>query len=130
MNYLEKLQQNPIEKVVEDMQNNQYEGNNTSNTENNVVSSNVQTDTKYITAYDDKTKEYVVYKEAELLDLEKEDYQSENSKISQSADLMQFYSTNKETANQTNGLVWIIPTIVAIISGLAILLKRNRNKKK
>ena len=83
---------------------------------------------KYITAYDNKSKDYVVYKESELLNLDNQEYESENSKISQSAELTKFYGTNKKEIKQTTGLKWIVPTIVAVLISLVILIVRNRNK--
>ena len=136
----EKLEQNPIEKVMEKLQKTENntnvihtqdeESTNSLDSGNTSNLNTMQTDTKYVTAYDSKTKEYVVYKESELLDLDKEEYQSENTKISQNAGLTEFYATNQEEVKQTNGLVWIVPTMIGILSSLAILLKRNRNKAK
>lgn len=69
----------------------------------------------------------MVYKESELLDLEKEDYESETTKISQNAQLTEFYYTaNKEKSKSANGLIWIVPTVMAIGASLAILIKRNK----
>lgn len=136
----EKLEQNPIEKVMEKLQEtenntnviNSQDGESTDLFDSGNTSNlnTTQTDTKYITAYDTATKEYKIYKESELLDLDKEDYQSENTKISQNAGLTEFYAANQEEVKQTNGLVWIVLTIIAILSSLTILLKRNRKKAK
>lgn len=116
----ETLQVNPIETVLQEISSND----NTEQTET------IKTNEKYVTAYDNKNKEYVVYKESELLNVEKEEYQSENSKISQSAELTKYYGAQKQIEKQTNGLVWIVPTIVATIISLVILIRRNIRKNR
>lgn len=120
----EKLEQTSIEEALEITQNSEQ---NTTQEAKQNLSTNAE---KYITAYDSATKEYVVYKESEILDLDKEEYESETTKISQNAALIEFYkSANTEKVRQTNGLFWIIPTIVAIMAGLVVLIKRNKKKK-
>lgn len=120
VNLKETLQINPIDTVLQEISSNDS----IQRTDTN------KTNEKYITAYDNKNKEYVVYKESELLDLEKGEYQSENSKISQSAQLTKYYGAQKHIEKQINGLTWIIPTIVATIISLGILIRRNMIKKK
>ena len=117
----EKLKQNPIENVLKQLGNS-----NSVPLENETITQNES----YITAYNSKTKEYVVYKESELLNMEKQDYESETSKISQNIELSKYYRSQSEIVKQTNGLAWVIPTLVAAIIGLIILIGINITRKK
>ena len=111
-----KLEKDPIEKIK------------------NITDHNIEsvrpTDSKnkYITVYNNEKQDYEVYKEIELLEV-KENYESENEKISQSKELSNFYTSQKEVKKETNGLIWIILTIISILIILVLLIKINKNKK-
>ena len=133
---IEKLEETPIEKVIEEMNisSNMDSNDSIDTNNNNQTSNNSSLNNKYITVYEPTTNSYEVYSEKEILTGEGEEPVSENKKI-QLNGLQNFYSYEvaKET-NEANGIIIISVTIVVILLALMVLrrymyLKRKKEKK-
>ena len=96
-------------------------------TENNVTNNSL-TENKYISVYDEKTGDYLIYNEEELLDTSKEEVVSENEKI-EANNLNKYYASEGETKNTKMGIVWIVISIIGV--GIILFaLRKNLKKKK
>ncbi|MBS5855098.1 MAG: hypothetical protein KIC56_07840 [Clostridium sp.] len=84
-------------------------------------------DNKYISIYNEKTREYEIYNEEELLDTSKEEVVSENEKI-EANNLNEYYVKEGETKNTKMGVVWIVISIIGV--GIVLfVLKKNLKKR-
>ena len=84
-------------------------------------------DNKYISIYNEKTREYEIYNEEELLDTSKEEVLSENEKI-EANNLNEYYVKEGETKNTKMGVVWIVISIIGV--GIVLfVLKKNLKKR-
>lgn len=151
---VEKLQENPIDKIVTKLgentndnektndkkynsisnnsNNNQTTNNvgniNNSTNSNNINSSdiNTQNTNTYITVYNEETKKYEIYNEKEILNLENDEVISETSKIEAKEELAQYYNVETVEISTVNGFILVTITITGIIIILIILKKRNK----
>ena len=96
-------------------------------TKNNVTNNSLA-ENKYISVYDEKTGDYLIYNEEELLDTTKEEVVSENEKIEANI-LNKYYASEGETKNTKMGIVWIAISIIGV--GIILFaLRKNLKKKK
>ena len=109
-NEIEKsLYKNPIDKVL-----------------NNEVK-----ETKYIEKYNNSTKQFVLYNEAEIL--ESSNPLSENDKIISNISLIKFYNAKEgllKNSKSINGIYILIGLLIAVFTGLYIYLKNIKLLKK
>ena len=78
--------------------------------------------------YNSSKKEFEVYAEEEILDVESKEVISENEKIEKN-NLNEYYLQEKRTKKETSGVVWISLSIAGIIIILFMLIKKNVWKK-
>ena len=85
------------------------------------------TNRNYVSSYNSQTGGYDIYSEEEILDTNKEEVETENSKIEQTEGLKQFYYNSAESKKSVNnyGMIFIILIIGAIFVVLRKLNKRN-----
>lgn len=121
-----KLEELPIEKAI---QKNSIENNESRNdvSEENKESNDSEKEKKYISVYNEEKGEYQIYKEAELLDTEKEEVESENEKI-EANNLKEYYAKGQESKDEKQGIVWIVISIIGV--GIVLLILRKNLKKK
>ena len=84
------------------------------------------TNRNYVSSYNSQTGGYDIYSEKEILDTNKEEVETENSKIEQTEGLKQFYYNSAESKKSVNnyGMIYIILIIGAIFVVLRKLNKR------
>ena len=114
-----KLEEIPIEEVLEDQNNNMNKENSTSNKSNNSLK-----ETKYISIYNAKKDDYQIYQEEELLDTSKQEVISENEKI-EANNLKEYYASEGKARNTNMGIVWIALSIIGVVIILFAIKKRN-----
>lgn len=93
-------------------------------------------DNKYITVYDTKTQNYVVYNTAELIRTSAAKIQTENDKINDNDDLISYYTniSSSKLMSKNIGTLIILIIVIAIFIVLILLYRRtkiidNSNKK-
>ena len=91
-------------------------------TENNETNNSLK-ENKYISVYNEETKDYEIYNEEELLDTSKEEVVSENEKI-EANDLNEYYASEGKTRNTKMGIVWIVISIIGVGIILFVLGKK------
>ncbi len=114
-----KLEEIPIEEVLEEQNNNMNKENSTSNKSNNSLK-----ETKYISIYSAKKDDYQIYQEEELLDTSKQEVISENEKI-EANNLKEYYASEGKARNTNMGIVWIALSIIGVVIILFAIKKRN-----
>ena len=114
-----KLEEIPIEEVLEEQNNNMNKENSTSNKSNNSLK-----ETKYISIYNAKKDDYQIYQEEELLDTSKQEVISENEKI-EANNLKEYYASEGKARNTNMGIVWIALSIIGVVIILFAIKKRN-----
>ena len=115
-----KLEETSVEEAIEkqNIANEEQGTEGITGIENNVTNNSL-TKNKYISVYDEKIDDYLIYNEEELLDTTKEEVVSENEKI-KANNLNEYYESEGETKNTKLGIVWIV--IIIIIIGVGITL--------
>ena len=121
-----KLEERPVEEAIEKQNNSNQIEEGITTTENNVTNNSL-TENKYISMYNEKTGQYEIYNEEELLDTSKEEVVSENEKI-EANNLSEYYASEGETKNTKMGIVWIVISIIGV-GIILFILKRNLKKK-
>jgi hypothetical protein len=123
-----KLEETPVEEAIE-KQNiaNAEQGTEGVTTNENNVTNNSLVQNKYISMYNEKTGQYEIYNEEELLDTSKEEVVSENEKI-EANNLGEYYASKEEIKNSKTGIVWIAISIIGV--GIVLLALRKNLKKK
>ena len=111
-----KLEETPIEEVLEEQNNNINKENSTAN--------NSLKETKYISIYNAKKDDYQIYQEEELLDTSKQEVISENEKI-EANNLKEYYASEGKARNTNMGIVWIALSIIGVVIILFAIKKRN-----
>ena len=114
-----KLEETPIEEVLEEQNNNINKENSTANNSNNSLK-----ETKYISIYNAKKDDYQIYQEEELLDTSKQEVISENEKI-EANNLKEYYASEGKARNTNMGIVWIALSIIGVVIILFAIKKRN-----
>ena len=119
-----KLEETSVEETIEkqNIANSEQGTEGVTTTENNVTNNSL-TENKYISVYDEKTDDYLIYNEEELLDTSKEEVVSENEKI-EANNLSEYYASEGETKNTKMGIVWIVISIIGVGIILFVLGKR------
>ena len=119
-----KLEETSVEEAIE-KQNiaNSEQGTEGATTTENNVTNNSLTKNKYISVYDEKIDDYLIYNEEELLDTTKEEVVSENEKI-KANNLNEYYESEGETKNTKLGIVWIVIIIIGVGITLFVLGKK------
>ena len=123
-----KLEETPVEEAIE-KQNiaNAEQGTEGVTTNENNVTNNSLVQNKYISMYNEKTGQYEIYNEEELLDTSKEEVVSENEKI-EANNLGEYYASKEEIKNSKTGIVWIAISIIGV--GIVLFALRKNLKKK
>ena len=114
------------------------EENNTGSTEgtlstpsNGTSSSQTMNSKSYVTSYDTTRQEYVVYKVDEVLNTDKQEIISENTKIEQQGlDSVYYESARQENGISNKGTVFIASCIILVLIFLVILNRRTTKKEK
>ena len=122
----DKLEKTSVEEAIEKQSDSNYIENGVITTEN-IETNNSLKENKYISVYNEETKEYEIYNEEELLDTSKEEVVSENEKI-EANDLNEYYASEGKTRNTKMGIVWIVISIIGV-GIILIILKKNLKKK-
>ena len=119
-----KLEETSVEEAIEkqNIANAEQEIGGITTTENNVTNNSL-TKNKYISVYDEKIDDYLIYNEEELLDTTKEEVVSENEKI-KANNLNEYYESEGETKNTKLGIVWIVIIIIGVGITLFVLGKK------
>ena len=119
-----KLEETSVEEAIE-KQNiaNSEQGTEGATTTENNVTNNSLTENNYISVYDEKIDDYLIYNEEELLDTTKEEVVSENEKI-KANNLNEYYESEGETKNTKLGIVWIVIIIIGVGITLFVLGKK------
>ena len=119
-----KLEETSVEEAIEkqNIANSEQGTEGVTTTENNVTNNSL-TEDKYISVYDEKTDDYLIYNEEELLDTTKEEVVSENEKI-KANNLNEYYESEGETKNTKLGIVWIVIIIIGVGITLFVLGKK------
>ena len=119
-----KLEETSVEEAIEKQNiaksNEGTEG--VTTTENNETNNSLK-ENKYISVYDEKIDDYLIYNEEELLDTTKEEVVSENEKI-KANNLNEYYESEGETKNTKLGIVWIVIIIIGVGITLFVLGKK------
>ena len=123
-----KLEETSVEEAIErkNAGNSEQAENIGTATENNETNNSLK-ENKYISVYNEETKDYEIYNEEELLDTSKEEVVSENEKI-EANDLNEYYASEGETRSTKMGIVWIVISIIGV-GIILIILKKNLKKK-
>ena len=140
---IEKLKEMPLEEILNKkdttiMENDHNKINwiNSSQETNDILYTNSNySDNSYITVYNEKTKEYEVYSEEEILEGEEENPVSETEKIKANGlESVYNYEQEEETGAKVNGAIIVISIIgIAIISLIIlrkIIYKNNQKNNK
>ena len=124
-----KLEDTSVEEAIENQNyNSQTLENSVNNTEETTTGTNNSLkENKYISMYNEETREYEIYNEEELLDTNKEEVVSENEKI-EANNLSEYYASEGETRSTKMGIVWIVISIIGV-GIILIILKKNLKKK-
>ena len=119
-----KLEETSVEETIEkqNIANSEQGTEGVTTTENNVTNNSL-TENKYISVYDEKTDDYLIYNEEELLDTSKEEVVSENEKI-EANNLSEYYASEGKTKNTKMGIVWIVISIIGVGITLFVLGKK------
>ena len=119
-----KLEETSVEEAIEkqNIANSEQGTEGVTTTENNVTNNSL-TEDKYISVYDEKTDDYLIYNEEELLDTTKEEVVSENEKI-EANNLSEYYASEGKTKNTKMGIVWIVISIIGVGITLFVLGKK------
>ena len=119
-----KLEETSVEEAIEkqNIANAEQGTEGVTTTENNVTNNSL-TEDKYISVYDEKTDDYLIYNEEELLDTTKEEVVSENEKI-EANNLSEYYASEGKTKNTKMGIVWIVISIIGVGITLFVLGKK------
>ena len=119
-----KLEETSVEEALEEQNigNSEQSENIGTATENDETNNSI-TENKYISIYNEKTGEYEIYNEEELLDTSKEEVVSENEKI-EANNLSEYYASEGETKNTRMGIVWIVLSIIGVGIILFVLGKK------
>ena len=121
-----KLEKTSVEEAIEKQNSN---SSNTINSEEGIITTdnnetnNSLKENKYISVYNEETKDYEIYNEEELLDTSKEEVVSENEKI-EANDLNEYYTSEGKTKNTKMGIVWIVISIIGVGIILFVLGKK------
>ena len=123
-----KLEETSVEEAIEKQNTSELEEGieGVTITENNVTNNSL-TEDKYISVYDEKTDDYLIYNEEELLDTTKQEVVSENEKI-EANNLSEYYASEGKTKNTKMGIVWIVISIIGV--GIILFVLRKNLKKK
>ena len=123
-----KLEETSVEEAIErkNAGNSEQAENIGTATENNETNNSLK-ENKYISVYNEETKDYEIYNEEELLDTSKEEVVSENEKI-EANNLSEYYASEGESRNTKMGIVWIAISIIGV-GIILIILKKNLKKK-
>ena len=122
-----KLEKTSVEEAIEKQNNSNYIENGVTTTENNETNNSLK-ENKYISMYNEETRQYEIYNEEELLDTSKEEVVSENEKI-EANNLSEYYASEGETKNTNMGIVWIVLSIIGVGIILFVLGIRGRSSK-
>ena len=119
-----KLEETSVEEAIEkqNIANSEQGTEGVTTTENNVTNNSL-TEDKYISVYDEKTDDYLIYNEEELLDTTKQEVVSENEKI-EANNLSEYYASEGKTKNTKMGIVWIVISIIGVGITLFVLGKK------
>ena len=119
-----KLEETSVEEAIEkqNIANEEQGTEGITGIENNVTNNSL-TENKYISVYDEKIDDYLIYNEEELLDTTKEEVVSENEKI-KANNLNEYYESEGETKNTKLGIVWIVIIIIGVGITLFVLGKK------
>ena len=119
-----KLEETSVEEAIEkqNIANAEQGTEGVTTTENNVTNNSL-TENKYISVYDEKTDDYLIYNEEELLDTTKQEVVSENEKI-EANNLSEYYASEGKTKNTKMGIVWIVISIIGVGITLFVLGKK------
>jgi len=119
-----KLEETSVEEAIEkqNIANSEQGTEGVTTTENNVTNNSL-TEDKYISVYDEKTDDYLIYNEEELLDTTKQEVVSENEKI-EANNLSEYYESEGKTKNTKMGIVWIVISIIGVGITLFVLGKK------
>ena len=119
-----KLEETSVEEAIErkNAGNSEQTENIGTATENNETNNSLK-ENKYISVYNEETKDYEIYNEEELLDTSKEEVVSENEKI-EANDLNEYYASEGKTRNTKMGIVWIVISIIGVGIILFVLGKK------
>ena len=119
-----KLEETSVEEAIEkqNIANEEQGTEGITGIENNVTNNSL-TKNKYISVYDEKIDDYLIYNEEELLDTTKEEVVSENEKI-KANNLNEYYESEGETKNTKLGIVWIVIIIIGVGITLFVLGKK------
>ena len=121
-----KLEETSVEEAIEKQNNSNYIENGVTAIENNETNNSLK-ENKYISMYNEGTRQYEIYNEEELLDTNKEEVVSENEKI-EANNLGEYYASEGETKNTKMGIVWIVISIIGV-GIILFILKKNLKKK-
>lgn len=123
-----KLEETSVEEAIEkqNIANSDQGTEGVTATENNATNNSL-TENKYISVYDEKIDDYLIYNEEELLNTSKEEVVSENEKI-EANNLNEYYASEGETKNTKLGIVWIVISIIGV--GIILFVLRKNLKKK
>ena len=125
-----KLEETSVEEAIEEQNlGNSEQTENIGTATGNNETNNSYKENKYISMYNEETREYEIYNEEELLDTSKGEVVSENEKIEKN-DLSSFYSAQVSRTSEKSGRNVIYIIIIAIVLGLIILIKYNINKNR
>ena len=139
-----KLEKVPIEQAIieingkdttknEEFSTNATIDNDVTNTTQTITSNNYSTEKNvYVTAYNPKTKKYVVYNQTELLSANIEHVESENEKINKNSDLITYYSniSTSKIKLKDIGILIIATILITICIILVMMQKRNIVRKR
>ena len=119
-----KLEETSVEEAIEkqNIANSDQGTEGVTATENNATNNSL-TENKYISVYDEKIDDYLIYNEEELLNTSKEEVVSENEKI-EANNLSEYYASEGETKNTKMGIVWIVISIIGVGIILFVLGKK------
>ena len=118
-----KLEETPVEEVLQRKNNNVNMLNNVGIDEINKANNSLK-EPRYISIYNAEKDDYQIYQEEELLDTTKQEVISENEKI-EANNLKEYYVSGGRSKNKNMGILWITLSIVGVVIILFAIKKRN-----
>ena len=118
-----KLEETPVEEVLQRKNNNVNMLNNVGIDEINKANNSLK-EPRYISIYNAEKDDYQIYQEEELLDTTKQEVISENEKI-EANNLKEYYVSGGRSKNKNMGILWITLSIVGVVIILFAIKRRD-----